>query len=95
MFPSVFAAACLGVQRGTRRVACSSVRACLLQHVYQRVAKAGCRKAFFCMNCVRARCLTGSLTQVKEDKAERRKDKMPKHKKKFATKSHKAKIAGK
>ena len=45
--------------------------------------------------CVRARCLTGSLTQVKEDKAERRKDKMPKHKKKFATKSHKAKIAGK
>ena len=39
--------------------------------------------------------LTGVLTQVKEDKAERRKDKMPKHKKKFATKSHKAKIAGK
>jgi hypothetical protein len=33
--------------------------------------------------------------KVKEEKAEKRKEKMPKHKKKFATKSHKAKITGK
>ena len=33
--------------------------------------------------------------KVKDEKAEKRKQKVPKHKKKFATKSHKAKIAGK
>jgi hypothetical protein len=33
--------------------------------------------------------------QIKEDRAAKRKEKMPKHKKKFATKSHQAKVAGK